>query len=193
MLETLITSKVRRKVLVLLFGNPRSKGYMRQISRDVGEQINAVSTELERLKKGGILISWVEGNMKYYKANEQCPVYKELRGIVLKEEGAVRLLRDSLKRIEAIEFAFVYGSFATGEVRPESDIDLMVIGKPEPDRIAQLMRDIEKEMRREINYTILPKEELLERKSGFMQNIISSVKIMVKGEDDELKRLTGTK
>jgi predicted nucleotidyltransferase len=102
---------------------------MREISSLTNQPVRAIQRELARLEDAGLLISSVEGNRKYFQANRQSPVFSELRTLMVKTAGIVDQLKKSLQeRSDAIDVAFIFGSFARGSEISASDIDLMIIG-----------------------------------------------------------------
>jgi predicted nucleotidyltransferase len=97
-----------------------------------------------------------------------------MRNIVAKTVGAVTLLAQSLKNIEGIEEAYLYGSFARNQQDAGSDIDVLVIGAARQERLAEAVRKLERQLGREINYTVLAWQELesrRERKDAFLENV----------------------
>ncbi len=188
MLEALITSKVKRKLLALFFANPENEFYIRQLSRKLDEETNAVRRELQMLENAGILVSRTEGNLKLYKVNKKCPVFSELKGLILKTEGIGTILQKELKG-KGIIFAFIYGSYAEGRERKGSDIDLMVIGDVPVDEFNLIISGLERKMGRDINYVIYPEGEFVKKlSSGFIQDVVKGKKIMIIGEENEFKR-----
>ncbi|MFH1307183.1 MAG: nucleotidyltransferase domain-containing protein [Candidatus Micrarchaeota archaeon] len=189
MLNALFTSKTKRKILSLLFMNPKKSFYLREICRKVGEPTNAVSAELSKLEKANILTSRRAGNMLYCQTNAHCPIYSELKAIIAKTSGLGDAIRGALGKSHNLKFAFIYGSFAKGDERPSSDIDVMLIGKISPESILKEFKKLEKTCGREINYAIYPEVEFLKSlKKGFIQDVLKSKKIMLIGEENELKR-----
>jgi len=189
MLESLITSKTKRKLLALLFGNPEKEFYLRELARRISEPTNAVSRELEKLERAGLLIKERKANLLYFQANKKSQIYGELKAMILKTEGAGTALREELGKIGKVRFAFIYGSTARGEERAGSDIDLMIIGKPELKKIVSFASKTEKKIGREINYLIYPESEFLKSlERGFIQEVIRGKKIMLVGEKSELER-----
>ncbi|MFH1285529.1 MAG: nucleotidyltransferase domain-containing protein [Candidatus Micrarchaeota archaeon] len=187
MLSALVTSRVRRKMLFFLFMEPKSEFYVRQLARLADEPTNAIRRELEILRKAGILLSRPKGNLKYYQANEKCPIYEELKLMVMKTEGLGSALRSALSRQNKIMFAFVYGSSASGAERENSDIDLMVVGNISIDELNRVLFPLQKILGREINYAVYPPREFLsKRNSGFIKNISLGRKIMLVGSEDIL-------
>lgn len=188
MLKALITSKVKRKLLALFFSNPEDEFYIRQLSRKLAEETNAIRRELLMLENAGILTSRTEGNLKLYKVNRNSPVFNELKSILLKTEGLGTILRQELKDKDIL-FAFIYGSYAEGRERKGSDIDLMVIGDVPVDKFNRIISELERKIGRDINYLIYPEKEFIKKlSSGFIQDVIDGKKIMIIGGEDEFKR-----
>ncbi|OIO20776.1 hypothetical protein AUJ17_05525 [Candidatus Micrarchaeota archaeon CG1_02_47_40] len=189
MLNYLITSKLRRKLLSVFFTNPHGSFYARSLARALSAQTNEVWAELKNLQEGGFLVTRREGNLIYYSANRQNPLYEELRRIILKTEGLGSQLVDEFAKIGGAHFAFIYGSAARGDEGAKSDIDLMIIGDAKMDEISRLVQKIERKTAREINYSIYPSAEFLRRKKeGFLRRVLADKKIMLIGDEDEFKR-----
>ena len=191
MLESLITSRAKRNILALFFTNPKSAFYMREICRRINGQPNEVSAELRKMENAGILKSERRANSLFYRANESCPIYSELKSIIIKTDGIGTALKAALKNMPA-KFAFVYGSYASGDEREGSDIDIMIIGRIKPEIVAPAIRNLEKQVGRDINYSIYPEKEFLEsRRKGFIVNVLKGKKTMLIGEENELERFAG--
>lgn len=188
MLEALITSKVKRKLLALFFTNPENEFYIRQLSRKLDEETNAIRRGLQMLENAGILTSRAEGNLKLYKVNKNSPVFNELKGLILKTEGLGTILRQELKD-KGILFAFIYGSYAEGRERKGSDIDLMVIGDVPINEFNSIISGLERKIGRDVNYIIYPEKEFIKKLSGgFIRDVVNGKKIMIIGDEDEFKR-----
>lgn len=184
MLEKLFTSKTRVKILWLFFSETR-QFHLREIAKKSSANINAVRREANNLESLGILLSEKSGNMKLYFPNEKCPILEELRSIFLKEYGIVPTLRDLFLGEKGIKQAFIYGSYAKGGERPDSDIDLMIIGDMDDDLLLEKTRKIEKKFRRQINYIKYGLEEFDEKKKEpFLSNVLNGKKIMIVGGPD---------
>src|SRR5947208_15071 len=122
-------SKVQQRVLALIFGQPERSFYMSEIVRNVNSGTGAVERELSRLQRSGLVSVARIGNQKHYRANQDSPIFEELRSLVAKTVGLAEPIRKSLEPYaDAIKVAFVYGSVAKGTDTARSDIDLMVIG-----------------------------------------------------------------
>jgi len=185
MLELLITSKTKRKLLRLFFTNPEKSFYLREVARLIDEPLTAVRRELLLLEKGGILVSSKEGGRLYFKLNRTFPFFDELKRIIYGTIALGDALRERLQNFSSIEVAFIYGSVAKGEETAKSDIDLMVVGGISEKELHNVISKIEKEIGREINYTLMTPLEFRTRiKSGdpFLERICREEKIYIKGE-----------
>jgi predicted nucleotidyltransferase len=190
MLETLLGSKLRSKVLGWLFTHPDERYFVRQLTSLVKEDSTNVSRELSRLEKTGILVSTTEGKQKYYQANRQSPLFDELRGLIVKTAGLADVLREALAPLaEQIAFAFVYGSMASGEANSASDIDLLVVGDIDEMALHNALSQAENRLGRPVNYTLMSQAEFDKRRSqkgGFLARVLSGLKIMIMGSIDEI-------
>jgi DNA-binding GntR family transcriptional regulator len=128
MLEVLITSKTRIKLLVKFFLEPDSEAYLRQLAEEFGESTNSVRVELNRLTEAGLLISSQRANTVVYKANENFPLYHEIRSIVSKKVGIEAIVEDVLKRLKGVQTAYFKNTIfqASSEVMK---IELLLVGE----------------------------------------------------------------
>lgn len=194
-LEALFTSQARVEVLRLFFLRSSSRHYLREISSLTDQPVRAIQRELARLEKAGLLVSSAEGNRKYFKANSQSPVFSELRSLMVKTSG----IEDYLKKIlqeqsDAIQLAFIFGSFARGSETVASDIDLMIIGDITSRELSRLLTPLKEDLDREMNpVTIRAREfqENIDKGDSFTQSILEEPKIFLIGDDDGLQALAG--
>lgn len=187
MLEYFITSRTKRGLLKLFLTNPEKRFYTREIAKITGEPLNAVRRELGYLEKAGLLRSYKEGNLKYFEVVKEFPFYPELKKIIYSTVALGDYLRNRLKDSASIELAFIYGSIARNEETEKSDIDLFVLGEIEEDELHGLVLDIEKEIGREINYTLMTKEEFDKRRDKdepFLKRVMREKKLVLKGNLD---------
>lgn len=185
MLDKLITSRCRRKVLRELMMNPDRKYHGRQLSRVIGESPAAVQRELHRLEETGLLTSVAKGNMRLYRADRSCPIYEEIHGLVLKTEGVGNFLLARLKSLGDAEEVLVFGSFATGnDVTAESDLDLMVIGHVDREQLLRVTGELEADLAREVNYVLFEPEEFEERRANgdpFVKRVLQAPRAVLWG------------
>lgn len=167
MLDQLITSRCRRKVLRQIVMNPDREYYGRQLSRLIDESPAAVQRELQRLEEIGLLTSVQKGNMRLYRADPSCPIYEEIHRLVLKTEGVGDFLRARLKALGDAQQALVFGSFASADhVTANSDLDLMVIGYVDREELLRATGELEADLAREVNYVLFEPEEFEKRRAN---------------------------
>ena len=192
MLQKLFSSRVRVEILSVFLMNPKRELYVREVERLTGEDYKNVSMELRNLEEIGLLSSRNEGNLKYFSLNKGFVIYEELKSIFMKTKGAVGILREAVSTKRHIDYAFIYGSFATGEERAESDIDVMVIGGISLEEVFALIRGSEEKLSREINVSLYDLQEMRKRvkdRNPFIMEVLEGSKIMLVGDEDELRRV----
>lgn len=151
MLETLITSKTRIKLLLKFFSN-NNKAYLRSLAEEYGESTNAVRMELNRLSEAGLLESEAAGNTILYKANTQHPIYQDIRNLVSKYLGFDQIIETVLQRIGNLEAAVVVGDYARGH--DSGVIDLRLVGHVDMEYLENLIPKAERLINRKIRYTV---------------------------------------
>ena len=190
MLKQLFGSGTRAKVIEWLFMHPDEKFYVRQLSVLLELDSTNLGKELDRLYSLGIVSRSRSGNQKHYSANQDCPIYVDLRNIVIKTGGVADRLKSLLKPItDRIEIAFVYGSIASGSFSKSSDLDLMVVGDISHLELVSHLRKAGQEIGREVNASCFSRSEFADklREKGFIWRISNGEKIFVIGGDDELR------
>lgn len=169
-----LKSKVRRRLLAYYFTNPTARVHVRDLAERLDMDPSNLSKELRRLEDDGLFRSDVSGRQKYFRLNPGYPLYREVRGIVMKTVGAVPRIAKSLQTVDGIEKAWLYGSFASDQQDAVSDIDILIIGTPEGTPLAQALRKLERQLGRQINYTAMTKKEFdrrRARKDAFLENV----------------------
>lgn len=125
MINTLITSETRIKLLLKFFLNPGNRGYLRQLAKEFNESTNGIRVELNRLTEANILVASHEGRNKIYRANIHHPLFEEIRRIVLKSTGIDQVVSNILQKLGPVKVAFIRGDYATG--RDSGLIDLVIV------------------------------------------------------------------
>jgi predicted nucleotidyltransferase len=142
------------------------------------------------LKSINLLTSHYEGNQKRYSLNRDFPIHSDLRRIFLKTAGLGDIVRKSLSKLVGIELAFLYGSFAKGEERTESDVDIMIIGDISEKELNRSIVRIERKLRRAVHYSLYDRKEIeerLKRKDDFIRTVFAEPRILIIGSEmDEL-------
>jgi len=185
-----LRSKTRRKLLAYYFTNPTARLHLRDIAGRIGADPSNLSKELARLQREGLFSAAVNGRQKYFKLNRDYALFAEVGSIVTKTIGAVPLLSAALKKVGGIEEAYLYGSFARDRQDAASDIDVLVIGRPGSENLAVCVQRLEKQLGREINYTVLTRNELDERrarKDAFLSNVWAGKRILIGGLREEIQ------
>lgn len=182
-------TKTQQRVLGLLFGTPDKSLYTNEIVRRAGMGRGTVRRELERLESAGLLEMTREGNQHHYQANKQCPIYKELLGIVKKTFGITDVIRGALSPMaEQIDWAFIFGSVARGKETASSDIDLMIIGETGFSDVVAALYSVQETLGREINPKIFKKQEWKQkrdRNDAFIKEVLNKPRMDVMGEENE--------
>ena len=187
-LATTLFGKARRAILSLLYGHADEAFYLRQIARTTGIGLGPVQRELKQLTDAGIIQRTVRGKQVYYQANVKCPIFAELKSLIVKTAGLADVLREVLAPLdEQIASALVYGSMANGEATSESDIDLLVVGDIDEMALHRALSQAENRLGRPVNYTLMSQREFGERRSekgGFLDRVLAGPKIMILGSID---------
>lgn len=157
MLESLISSKTRVKLLTRFFVNPERAGYLRALAAEFNESTNAVRVELNRLEGAGILTSTTEGNKKIFNTNAKHPLYAEMRKMVLKHVGIDTIIANVVKRLGDVQQVYVIGDLALGI--DTKSIDLLVVGEVDKSYLATLCKKAEKLVNRSISYVVSATQE----------------------------------
>ena len=155
MLNALISSKTRVKLLLKFFLNSNTKSYLRGLENDFGDSTNAIRVELNRMEKAGMLVSFNKGNKKYFQANTQHPLYREIHNIILKYVGIDKIVETVIERLGDVDQVFLVGRFARG--LDSQIIDLVFVGKINKAYLINLVEKTEQIINRKIRYvTYLP-------------------------------------
>jgi predicted nucleotidyltransferase len=191
-LDRLIASSARVKILKLLLLNEEKRYYQREIAELVGLPVRAVQREGARLTAIGLLHRIEDGNRVYFQVNTACPIFPELKRILLKTVALDLLLSEALVRDGRIEVAFIYGSYAANQETVASDVDLFVIGSISGRQLSAALRPVQAEIQREFSHHLVTPEEYRERLSrqdGFLRNVLEGPKIFVVGNEEKLRTL----
>lgn len=174
----------------LFFTNPGRAFYMQEIGRILGKKPGIFQRTLNKLVAEGILESEYKANARFFKANKNYPLFKELEKIVFKTVGVQGGIEDVLKGVRNIKLAFIYGSYAKARENVLSDVDIVVVGNPDENELIAKLDKLEERLQREINYKLYSskdfKKEVAE-KEPFIMGILKDRKIMIIGDENELR------
>lgn len=158
MIESLITSKTRLKLLYKFFLNNQNTSYLRDLEHEFGESTNAIRMELNRLENAKLLVSNVQGNKKYYKSNTEHPLYGDINSIIQKAAGLDQIIEKVLSQAGGLKEAWLIGELAKG-INSDT-IDLLLVGENINHKyIASLIDETEKIISKKIHFLILRSEE----------------------------------
>ncbi len=158
MLDALITSKTRIRLLVKFFLNPTMKAYLRQLADEFGESTNSVRVELNRLTEAGILESEANGNVIQYRAKQSHPLFPEIRSIVSKMTGLDSIIEWVIQRLGDLDFAYLIGDYAKG--KDSGVIDVILVGNVDKAYLIELIEKAEDLVQRKIRYLVMNQIEL---------------------------------
>jgi predicted nucleotidyltransferase len=189
--------RTRRAVLGWLYGHPEESFYLRELARNAGAGLGAVQREVKRLAEAGIIRRTVRGREVYYQADSRCPVFAELKSLIVKTSGLADVLRAALAPLASrIEVAFIYGSFARSEGRQSSDIDLMVVGEATFTETVAALGPAQAFLGREVNPTVYPPREFQSKLAAghhFLKTVLTGKKVFLIGDQNEVERLAEKK
>ena len=192
-LSAALFGQTRRAILALLYSHPDQLYYLRNLVRSAGVGLGAAQREVKRLSDAGIIRRTVSGNQVFYQANPECPVFRELKGLMVKTTGVADVLRAALAPLAVlIRLAFIYGSVAKLAQRNGSDVDVMVVGEPTFGEIVSALGPAQETLAREINPTVYSLAEFRSKfKAGhhFLTDVIGGEKVFLIGDEHELARL----
>ncbi|MEK7255616.1 MAG: ArsR family transcriptional regulator [Bacteroidota bacterium] len=150
MIETLISSRTRVKLLLKFFLNSNTTAYLRSLESEFGDSTNAIRLELNRLEEAGMLSSFLEGNKKMFRANTRHPLFKEVHNILLKTLGLDQIIETVIERLGEVEKVYLIGEFAKGLDSPI--IDLVFLGNIDKNYLLSLSERAEELIKRKIRY-----------------------------------------
>lgn len=149
MLDTLIQSKTRLKLLLRFFLNPEAEAYLRGLSNEFDESTNAVRIELNRFEKAGLILSRKVGNKKMYSVNTRFPLFNEFQKIAFKHFGIDQVLVQVIEKLGDVEAVYLTGDLARGI--DANVIDVTLIGEGiDNSYLAKLVEKAEKLIGRKI-------------------------------------------
>lgn len=189
MLGDLIVSKCRVKLLQTFLSQPNEIFYIRQLVRITEEEINAIRRELLHMEKAGMVKKENRGNRIYYWFDKNYPLYGELLALIAKFVGLGEVVIKNKKKIGQIKWAVLSGRFARGLPTKEGAVDLLIVGEVLIPELAKVIRNEETKRGREINYTVMTKEEFdfrKKRRDPFLLGILSASRIMLVGDEEDL-------
>ena len=153
MLDTLITSRTRIKLLLKFFLNSNASSYLRNLEVEFGESTNAIRLELNKLEKAGLLNSRTDGNKKRFQANTKHPLFNDIHNILLKHIGFDKIINNVVHKLGNVDSVYVTGDFARGI--NTSIIDLLFVGDDiNKNFLIKLTDKVERLIKKRIRYLV---------------------------------------
>jgi predicted transcriptional regulator len=153
----LISSKTRIKLLIRFFFNPATRSYLRELAKEFDLSTNAVREELNQLTKTNLLKSEKNGRNVYYTANQEHPLFPELKSMVSKVMGMDQVIDGIVNRLGSLERAYLIGDYAEG--KDTGIIDLILVGNINNHHLTDLSKKTERYINRKIRTLVLSREE----------------------------------
>lgn len=188
-LRDLFVSRTRAKLLQTFFSQPEEIFYVRQLTRITGEEINAVRRELARMEKRGMVKKEARANRLYYHFRKDYLFYADILNLMAKTGGLGKEVIKNINKIGKVKFAVLSGKFVRQKKHRQSDVDLLIVGQIILAQLAAIIKEAENKLKREINYTVMNKEEFQfrkKRKDPFILSILLKSKIMLIGDEEDL-------
>ena len=189
MLQHIIPSKARRKVLELFFHHPNENFFLRQVVREISEEVNAVKRELDILTEEKLLLREHRLNKVYFSLNKSYQLYDEFLRIFAKTNKLATSIHNNLSKIGKIKFIAVSTKFPKNLIIKDDEIYLLLVGIIVVVEIESLVKEVEKEFGRPINYSTMTESEFIFRKKNndpFIWRFLKQPKIMLVGVEEEL-------
>lgn len=165
MLETLITSKTRIKMLLKFFTNSHATAYLRSMAEEFGESTNAIRHELNNLSKAGYLVSREEGRTILYQANTGHPLYNEVKNLVHKYLGIDKIIENILSRLGDLRVAFIVGDYAKG--KDSGIIEIVLVGAVDEKYLNKLVDKAKNMLHRNIKIESITSDEFDKNQDRF--------------------------
>lgn len=157
MIETLISSKTRVKLLLKFFLNSTTTSYLRGLEGEFGDSSNSIRVELNKFEEAGMLSSAMKGNKKIFQANTEHPLYDEIHSIVLKYVGIDRIISNVAKRLGDLKYVYLVGKIARG--LDSKIIDLIFVGDVDRAYLVELINKVEVMISRKVRYLVYSVED----------------------------------
>jgi hypothetical protein len=189
MFADLITSKSRVKLLNVFLSSPNDMLHVRELVRRTHDEINAVRRELAFLEKKGILTREPRANRVYYFLNKTYPFYYDLLRLGSKSVGLGAGILKNRVKLGKIKYAMFSGRFLRKMNEHPDEVDLLIVGNIVLPELALLVREEEKRLNTEINYTVMTEEEFSfrrKKRDPFIISILAGSRVVLIGDEETM-------
>ncbi len=186
----ILRSRQQAELLALLLGDPELEASLTDLASQLGTPYSSVHREIARAEVAGLVRSRKIGNTRLVRADTSSPYYEGLAQVLTRAFGVPAVLAEALRGVEAIERALIYGSWAarfsgTEGNRPVEDIDVLVLGEPDRDRLYKAIEGVEARLGREVQVTIRPADWLEAGDGSFHSTVISRPMVPIPVEAEQ--------
>jgi predicted nucleotidyltransferase len=169
-----LRSKVTIKLLNYFFIHDKARFYIRELARDLKEYPSNIRMRLLALLKEGILLDDFKGAERFFFLNKNYRFLKEYKQIVQKGFGIEAILKESLSKIKGVKHAWVFGSYAKNKLTPTSDIDILIVGQYDFNKLHSCLYDLQHSLKIEVNpveYSVEEYNRKLKEKDNFLTSV----------------------
>lgn len=166
MLDALITSKTRIKLLLKFFLNSGKQDYLRNLETELGDNTNSIRVELNKLEDAGLLKSFTKGNKKIFQSNTDHPLFPDINSILMKITGLDELIKSVLNNMGDLKQVFLTGDLAQGN--DSEIIDLILVGKVNREYFNELVIKTEKYINKKIRFVVFEVKEFDTKKDKIL-------------------------
>lgn len=190
-LSQTLFGRTRAAVLSVLYGHVGEAFYLRQLARLTHITLGPIQRELRQLVDAGLISRRTAGSQTLYTANQQSPVFAEIKGLVTKTVGMHDVLLAALDPLrKKITLAFIYGSVARSSETQSSDVDLMIVGNVDFGIVVEKLADAQRTLNREINPTVYSVNEFRKKVGeNFLKRVVADKKLFIIGDENVLREL----
>jgi len=191
MLEHIIPSKTRRKILELFFHHPQENYYLRRVVRDVDEEVNAVKRELDILENAKVFTKERRLNKVFYRINKSFIYYDEFLRMFSKTTFLATEIYKNISKIGKIKFIVLSSKYIKQQPIKSDEIYLLIVGTVVTPEVSSIVSQAEKSFIQEINFTVMNEEEFNFRKRNndpFIWRFLRQAKVILVGTEEELMK-----
>ena len=163
MLDALITSKTRIKLLLKFFLNSSKQDYLRNLETELGDNTNSIRVELNKLETAGLLKSFSQGNKKIFQSNTSHPLFGDINSILMKITGLDQLIKRVLNNVGDLNEVYLTGDLAQGT--DSEIIDLILVGNINREYFSDLVIKAEKYIKKKIRFLVFQPQEFSDKKA----------------------------
>ena len=175
-------SKIAQKVFQYFFINKEAKPHLNELARILDVDPSNLQKKLKELEKEGFLKTEREGSLVKYFLNSDYRFFKEIRKMFFASYGLPQVLKEHLLKIERLKHAYIFGSYAKGDLQADSDVDLLFVGLHSSIDAKKKILGLQKQLGREFNIIDITEEELKEKlksKNQFFTEVMKGKKIQI--------------